>query len=99
MMTKADVEKQLVQHLDINHDDAKDLLNVILDQITLALSRQERVALVSFGSFEVREHQARTGRNPQTGEALQIPAGRNVLFRPGKALKAAVADSAVAADA
>lgn len=90
-MIKTDVEKRLAETLSLKQDDARDLLNVMLDEITLALSRQQRVALVGFGSFEVRAHQERQGRNPQTGEAITIPASNGVHFRPGKALKDKVA--------
>lgn len=90
-MIKTDVEKRLAEALSLNKDDSRDLLNVILDEITLALSRKQRVALVGFGSFEVREHKARQGRNPQTGEAITIPASNGVHFKPGKALKEKVA--------
>ncbi|PIE41811.1 MAG: hypothetical protein CSA49_01750 [Gammaproteobacteria bacterium] len=91
-MIKTDVEKQLATALAIKQTDARDLLNVILDEMTLALSRQQRVALVGFGSFEVRDYKERQGRNPQTGEAILIPASKGVHFRPGKALKDKVAE-------
>ena len=86
-MIKTEVEKRLADALSLKNDEARDLLNVILDEITLALSRQQRVALIGFGTFEVREHKARQGRNPQTGEPMTIPASNGVHFKPGKALK------------
>jgi DNA-binding protein HU-alpha len=86
-MIKTEVEKRLADALSLKNDEARDLLNVILDEITLALSRKQRVSLIGFGSFEVREHQARQGRNPQTGEPMTIPASCGVLFKPGKGLK------------
>ncbi|MDX1695570.1 MAG: HU family DNA-binding protein [Ketobacteraceae bacterium] len=86
-MIKTEVEKRLADALSLKNDEARDLLNVILDEITLALSRRQKVALIGFGTFEVREHKARQGRNPQTGEAMTIPASYGVHFKPGKALK------------
>lgn len=86
-MIKTEVEKRLAEALSLKSDDARDLLNVILDEITLSLSRKQRVVLLGFGTFEVREHAPRKGRNPQTGEPITIPASNGVHFRPGKALK------------
>lgn len=89
-MQKSDVEAALAQQLGVSKTAARDLLNVMLDEITLAMSRGHRVALPGFGVFEVRAHGPRTGRNPQTGEPLEIPAGHNVHFKPGKALKESI---------
>lgn len=90
-MQKSELEADLAVRLGISKDAARLLLNAILDQITLAMSRGQRIALPGFGVFEVRAHGPRKGRNPQTGEALEIPAGHNVHFKPGKALKDAIA--------
>lgn len=92
-MIKTDVEAQLAEQLAISKDDAKDLLNVVLDEITLALSRDDKVSVIGFGSFDVRPRAARSGRNPQTGESIQIAASNGVHFKPGKALKDAVSGS------
>ena len=89
-MQKSEVEAALAEQLGVSKTAARDLLNVILDEITLAMSRGHRVALPGFGVFEVRAHGPRTGRNPQTGEPLEIPAGHNVHFKPGKALKESI---------
>lgn len=90
-MIKTEVEKRLAEALSLKGDDARDLLNVILDEITLALSRKQRVALIGFGTFEVRQHAARQGRNPQTGEPMTIAASNGVHFKPGKALRDKIA--------
>lgn len=58
--------------------------------ITESLVKGAKVQLVGFGSFEVRERSARKGRNPQTGEEIEIPATKNPAFKPGKQLKDAV---------
>jgi DNA-binding protein HU-beta len=65
--------------------------DAVFDAISEALSQSEKVALVGFGTFEVRDRAARTGRNPQTGEEIQIAATRVPAFTASKALKAAVA--------
>ncbi|PCJ45830.1 MAG: DNA-binding protein HU [Moraxellaceae bacterium] len=92
-MIKTDIEAQLAEQLDVSKVDARDLLNVILDEITLALSRNHRVSFIGFGTFDVRPRAAREGRNPQTGASIKIPASNGVRFKPGKALKDAVAAS------
>jgi nucleoid DNA-binding protein len=89
-MTKTEVEAALAQQLHINKESAKDVLNAILDEITLALSRGKPVALAGFGTFVVTDHAERQGRNPQTGEAMTVPAGKRVHFRAGKAFKNAI---------
>lgn len=91
-MQKTEVEAALAQKLEISNTASRDILNIILDQITLEMSRGQRVSLPGFGVFEVRARGPRKGRNPQTGEPLEIPAGHNVAFKPGKALKEAVAE-------
>lgn len=89
-MQKSEVEAALAEKLNITKTAARDLLNVILDQITLELSRGQRVSLPGFGVFETRAYGPRTGRNPQTGEPIDIPAGHNAHFKPGKGLKDAI---------
>lgn len=65
-------------------------LDGVLRTITDALKAGDKVTLTGFGSFEVRERAARTGRNPQTGATMQVPASRAPAFKAGKALKDAV---------
>ncbi len=59
----------------------------MVDTIKEALAKGEKIALVGFGNFEVKETAAREGKNPATGETIQIPAGKKVSFKAGKALK------------
>ena len=70
--------------------EAKAGVDAILDAITKALKKKEAVTLVGFGTFAVKKRNARTGRNPQTGQELKISAKNVPVFRPGKALKEAV---------
>ena len=69
---------------------AKDAVNCVLQAITDALVKNDSVQISGFGSFKVSERKARTGRNPQTGAPIQIPAAKVPKFTPGKALKEAV---------
>jgi DNA-binding protein HU-beta len=66
-------------------------LDAVIDSIATALKNNDQVALVGFGTFAVKERAARTGRNPKTGEAIEIKAAKLPTFKPGKGLKDAVA--------
>jgi len=89
-MRKPDLAAFIADKADISNAKANDVLSAILDEITNALSRKESVSLIGFGTFETRHRNARTGKNPQTGETIQIAASNTVGFKPGKALKEAV---------
>ncbi|RKR07221.1 DNA-binding protein HU-alpha [Kushneria sinocarnis] len=86
-MRKPELAAAIAAQADISKDKAGQVLNAILDEISSSVARGEDVTLIGFGSFTVRERAARTGKNPQTGSSLQIPASRTVAFKPGKALK------------
>ena len=89
-MRKADLVAAIADKADISQEKANRLLSAVLDEITAALRRNEAVTLVGFGTFERRHRAARAGKNPRTGETLQISASNTVGFKPGKALKDAV---------
>lgn len=89
-MRKPDLAAIIADKADIPANKANEVLSAILDEITNALSRKENVSLIGFGTFETRHRNARTGKNPQTGEAIQIAASNTVGFKPGKALKETV---------
>ena len=89
-MNKAELIDSVAQASDISKAAATRAVDAVLDNITGALKKDEQVTLVGFGTFTVRDREARTGRNPQTGEAIQIKASRVPGFKPGKALKDAV---------
>lgn len=74
----------------LSKKDSGRAVEAVFGAISGALSRRDRVSLVGFGSFEVRERKPRRGRNPRTGRVLQIRGRRAPVFRPGKPLKAAV---------
>lgn len=69
---------------------AQEVVDCILSTVTTALEKGDSVSLVGFGTFKVAERSARTGRNPQTGASINIPASRVPRFVPGKTLKEAV---------
>ncbi|MEJ2416514.1 MAG: HU family DNA-binding protein [Exilibacterium sp.] len=86
-MHKSDLVAAVANLTDISKEQANNVVSSIFDEITNALSRNESVNLIGFGSFSRRQRAARTGRSPQTGETIQIPASISVGFKPGKALK------------
>jgi len=89
-MKKPELAAAIAANADVTKEKAGEILNIITDEITNAMTQNDTVSLIGFGSFVVRERSARTGKNPQTGAAIQIPASRTVGFKPGKALKDAV---------
>ena len=89
-MRKAEIVADVVAAADSSERKADEAVSAVFEQITNALARGETVSLVGFGSFTVKDRAARTGRHPQTGAELQIPASRYPLFKAGKMLKDAV---------
>ncbi|MEK7274773.1 MAG: HU family DNA-binding protein [Candidatus Desantisbacteria bacterium] len=88
-MTKADLVNAVAE-TGLTKKQAGDVVNAVLDGITEALQQGEKVQLIGFGSFSVKNRKARSGRNPKTGEVLNIDASNIPVFKPGEALKAAV---------
>jgi DNA-binding protein HU-beta len=86
-MTKAELIEALSNKLPLNKADAERAINILLDDVIAALRQGERVNISGFGTFSVSERQARTGRNPKTGESIEIAASRSAKFKPGKQLK------------
>lgn len=98
-MTKADMIEGLANKLGLNKNEAEKAVNIVLDDITNALKQGERVNISGFGTFSVSTRQARTGRNPKTGESIQISATRSAKFKPGKQLKDSLNETASSAQA
>ncbi|MGI6668323.1 MAG: HU family DNA-binding protein [Acetivibrionales bacterium] len=86
-MNKADLVKSISEKSDLTRADAEKALNAFIESVEEALVNGDKVQLVGFGSFEVRERAARKGRNPQTNEEITIKASRAPVFKSGKALK------------
>lgn len=89
-MNKSELVDAIALSADISKAAAGRALDATLDTIAQALKDGDQVSLVGFGSFQVKERAARTGRNPQTGETIQIKASKVPGFKAGKALKDAV---------
>lgn len=89
-MTKVDLIAAVANEAGLTKKDAEKAVNSVLGAITDALKDGDKVSLVGFGTFEVRERPERKGRNPQTKEEITIPASRLPAFKAGKALKDAV---------
>ena len=86
-LTKQDIVNAVSESAGISRADATSALDAVCSTITDALADGNSVGIVGFGTFEVKSRSARTGRNPQTGEPLQIAAKRVPSFRAGKKLK------------
>jgi DNA-binding protein HU-beta len=86
------VEAVVSSHPHLTKKAVGDALNATLEAIGNALAKGDSVQLIGFGTFEVRDTKARQGRNPSTGTTIDIPAGKKVGFKVGKALKDRVAD-------
>ncbi len=86
-MTKADLVDAVAKQTNMSKSQADAAVNAVLDGISKGLKKEKEVRLVGFGTFEVRNRKARTGRNPQTGDKIKIKASKTVGFKAGKALK------------
>ena len=89
-MNKSELINAIAESADLTKADSGRALDATITAITESLKSGEPVTLIGFGTFEVRDRAARTGRNPRTGETIQIKASKNPAFKAGKALKAAV---------
>jgi DNA-binding protein HU-beta len=91
IMNKAELVAAVAEKTALSKKDSEKAVNAAFEAITAALVGGEKVQLVGFGAFEVKERNARVGRNPKTKEEIQIPASRVPVFKAGKALKDVVA--------
>ena len=89
-MNKQELIDSVADSADLSKADAGRAVDAVVASITDALRGGGKVSLTGFGTFEVRERAARTGRNPQTGETIQVPASKAPAFKAGKGLKDAV---------
>lgn len=90
IVNKSQLIEKIAAGADISKASAGRALDSFIEAVTDALKEDDQVALVGFGTFAVRERAARSGRNPQTGETIQIAAAKIPAFKAGKALKDAV---------
>ncbi|RMF09977.1 MAG: integration host factor subunit beta [Alphaproteobacteria bacterium] len=87
-MTKSQLIQRLMEaHPDLQQKDAKTVIDTIFGEITEALARGDRVELRGFAAFSVKTRGARTGRNPRTGEEVNVPEKKVPYFKPGKEIR------------
>ena len=96
-MTKAELVEDVARAAELTKKDAERLVEIVFESIIETLNHGEKIELRGFGSFRVRERGARRGRNPKTGDPVDIPAKRVPYFKPGKELKELINDESHAA--
>lgn len=89
-MNKTELISAVAEKAEMTKKDAEKAVNAVLASIEEAMAKGDKVQLVGFGTFEVRQRAARTGRNPQTGKEIKIAATKVPAFKPGKGLKDSV---------
>ncbi|MCX7568942.1 HU family DNA-binding protein [Tumebacillus sp. DT12] len=89
-MNKTDLVNLVSEKAELSKKDAASAVDAVFDGIIEALANGDKVQLIGFGNFEVRERSARKGRNPQTGEEIEIAAAKVPAFKPGKQFKDSV---------
>ena len=86
-LTKAELAERLFEQVGLNKREAKEFVDSFFDVMRDALARGEQVKLSGFGNFDLRQKNQRPGRNPKTGEAVEVPAKKKVLFKVSSSLK------------
>jgi DNA-binding protein HU-beta len=89
-MNKSEIIEFVAEKADLSKADAERAINAVTECVTVTLKKGEKFVLVGFGTFQITHRKARVGRNPQTGEAINIAASDAPVFKAGKALKSAV---------
>lgn len=89
-MRKPELAAAVAEKAGLTKEKASQVVTVVTEQIAQALAKGDSVTLIGFGTFEVRKRAARQGKNPRTGEVIQIAAAKVPAFKPGKGLKDAV---------
>lgn len=90
-MNKTELIGEVAEKSGLTKKEAERALTAVLETVSAAMAAGDKVQLVGFGTFETKQREARSGRNPKTGEAIEIPASTMPVFKAGKALKDAVA--------
>ncbi|MEC9441894.1 MAG: HU family DNA-binding protein [Myxococcota bacterium] len=91
-MTKSDLIEEISARTNLPKKRAEDVVNAFFDSMTDALLDDQRIEVRGFGSFSIREYDARTGRNPRTGQKVDVDEKKSVHFKVGKDLRERVAD-------
>lgn len=87
VMTKADLVDEVAGKVDLTKKEAEEIVNSVFDSIVHSLQSGEKIELRGFGSFRIRSRKPRIGRNPKTGEKVEVPPKKIPYFKPGKELK------------
>lgn len=98
-MTKADIIESVYEKVGFSKKEAAEIVEMVFDTIKETLERGEKIKISGFGNFIVRDKKSRVGRNPQTGQEIEISARRVLTFRPSQVLKNALNEAAEAAEA
>jgi len=93
-MTKAELVEEVARVSDLTKKHSESIVNTVFDSIIEALQKDEKIELRGFGSFRIRQRRSRQGRNPKTGDKVDVPAKRIPYFKPGKELKELINTSA-----
>ncbi len=86
-MNKTELTNKVAQLAELDKKTAEKAVNAVFEALTAAFEAEEKVQIMGFGTFEVRERPARTGRNPATGESIEIAASKTPVFKASKTLK------------
>lgn len=86
-MTKSELIEQLAQRNDISRKRAEEAVNCVFETLAASLEQGDRIEIRGFGSFSLKEHRAYTGRNPKTGEEVQVESKHSIHFKVGKELR------------
>ena len=86
-MNKTELVAKVAEKAGLTKKDAEKAVGAFTEAVQEALVKGDKVQLIGFGTFETKDRAARTGRNPQTGKAIEIPASKNPVFKAGKALR------------
>ena len=97
-MTKADLVEEVIRTSNLSKKHAEIIVNTVFHSIIAALQRDDKIELRGFGSFRVRRRRSRQGRNPKTGDRVEVPAKRIPYFKPGKELKDLINSEGSSAD-
>jgi integration host factor subunit alpha len=92
-MTKADIVEELYEKIGVSKKEAADLVELVFDTLKSTLAGGQKIKISGFGNFVVREKRSRIGRNPQTGQSIEITARRVLTFRPSQILRSGVNSS------
>jgi integration host factor subunit beta len=98
-MTKADLVEEVSRVTELTRKDSEVIVDTLFDSVIKALKTGDKLEVRGFGSFRVRQRNARVGRNPKTGEKVEVPAKRVPYFKPSKELKDLINDGAAAPSA